>query len=74
MACINGGVFIKVGQYLGALEYLLPQEYVECFKVLHSSAPESPLSDVCRVIQEDLGKQVWCIILVSMLYIYLFFA
>lgn len=51
-------MFIKVGQHLGALDYLLPQEYIETLRVLHSHAPESPLSDVFRVIKEDLQCDV----------------
>ena len=58
MCCINGGAFIKVGQHLGALEYLLPKEYVETMKVLHSDAPQSPKEDLFKVIKEDLGKDV----------------
>ncbi len=58
MCCVNGGVFIKVGQHLGALEYLLPIEYVDTMKVLHSDAPQSPVSDLAKVIEEDLGKPV----------------
>lgn len=52
----NGGAFIKVGQHIGALEYLLPQEYVSTMKVLHSQAPQSPIEDVLQVIKEDLKK------------------
>ena len=59
MCCKNRGVFIKVGQHIGALEYLLPKEYVDIMKVLHSDAPQSPLSEIKRVIKEDLGKEVW---------------
>ncbi|XP_070578441.1 aarF domain-containing protein kinase 1-like [Ptychodera flava] len=58
MCCANGGVFIKVGQHVGALEYLLPAEYVQTMKVLHNDAPQSPLKDMHRVIEEDLGKEV----------------
>ncbi|XP_013398397.1 uncharacterized aarF domain-containing protein kinase 1 [Lingula anatina] len=55
MCCANGGCFIKVGQHVGALDYLLPQEYVETMKVLHSKAPESDIQDLYKVIKEDLG-------------------
>lgn len=58
LANSNKGVFIKVGQHLGALDYLLPQEYIETLRVLHSNAPESSLSDVFRVIKEDLQCDV----------------
>lgn len=56
MCSRNGGLFIKVGQHIGSLSYLLPREYVEMFKVFHSDAPETPLSRMKQVIQEELGK------------------
>ena len=52
----NGGVFIKVGQHIGALDYLLPEEYVSTMKVLHSRAPKMELKDIYAVLHEDLGK------------------
>ena len=33
LCCQNGGVFVKVGQHIGALDYLLPEEYVNTMKV-----------------------------------------
>ena len=56
MCCENGGAFIKVGQHIGALEYLLPPEYVQTFKVLHSRAPQSSLEDLFVVIREEFGR------------------
>jgi len=53
----NGGVFIKVGQHIGALEYLLPEEYVSTMKVLHNRAPEMELKQIYAVIREDLKKE-----------------
>lgn len=52
----NGGCFIKVGQHIGALDYLLPEEYVSTMKVLHSKAPKMDLEDIYTVLQEDLRK------------------
>lgn len=54
----NGGVYIKVGQHLANLDYLIPQEYIEVLSSLFDDAPESSYDDVCRVIQEDLGGNV----------------
>jgi len=54
----NGGCFIKVGQHIGALDYLLPAEYVNTMKVLHQHAPESPLADIKHIIAADLGHSV----------------
>ncbi|XP_018431185.1 PREDICTED: uncharacterized aarF domain-containing protein kinase 1, partial [Nanorana parkeri] len=58
LCCANRGTFIKVGQHLGAMEYLLPPEYTRTLSVLHSQAPPTPLPDVLRVIREELGKEV----------------
>ncbi|KAK0096952.1 hypothetical protein PV326_003754 [Microctonus aethiopoides] len=56
LCCANKGVYIKIGQHIGALDYLLPTEYVTTMKVLHSSAPQSPFNDVLDVLKEDLNK------------------
>ncbi|KAL1131665.1 hypothetical protein AAG570_011278, partial [Ranatra chinensis] len=53
----NKGVFVKVGQHIGTLEYLVPSEYVATMKTLHSQAPYSPLEDVYKVIREELRKE-----------------
>lgn len=58
LCCTNKGVYIKVGQHLAALDYLLPKEYVETLKVLHKDAPSNTLEEVYRVIREDLKKEV----------------
>ena len=58
MCCRNGGCFIKVGQHIGALDYLLPAEYVNTMKVLHQYAPESSIADIKRIIAADLGHTV----------------
>lgn len=60
LCCANRGTFIKVGQHLGALDYLLPEEYTSTLKVLHSQAPQSSMEEVRQVIREDLGKEVPC--------------
>nr|XP_020471382.1 uncharacterized aarF domain-containing protein kinase 1 isoform X2 [Monopterus albus] len=58
LCCANRGTFIKVGQHLGALDYLLPEEYTSTLKVLHSRAPQSSLEEIQQVIREDLGKEL----------------
>lgn len=47
-----------MGQYVGSLDYLLPSEYVQTMKVLHSDAPQSPLVDIQHVIEEELHCKV----------------
>jgi aarF domain-containing kinase len=39
------------------LDYLLPQEYVETMKALHSDAPQSDLHDLLQVVREDLNAE-----------------
>jgi aarF domain-containing kinase len=51
----NGGIYIKLGQHLSALEYILPAEFCEVMAVLQDAAPKSPLQDVEQVIKEELG-------------------
>uniref|UniRef100_A0A146P702 AarF domain-containing protein kinase 1 n=1 Tax=Fundulus heteroclitus TaxID=8078 RepID=A0A146P702_FUNHE len=58
LCCANRGTFIKVGQHLGALDYLLPEEYTSTLKVLHSRAPQSTMEEIQQVIREDLGKEL----------------
>ncbi|CAL9686521.1 unnamed protein product [Knipowitschia caucasica] len=58
LCCANRGTFIKVGQHLGALDYLLPPEYTSTLKVLHSQAPQSSMEEIKQVIKEDLGKEL----------------
>ncbi|XP_074596017.1 aarF domain-containing protein kinase 1-like [Brevipalpus obovatus] len=54
----NGGVFIKVGQHIAAMEYLVPHEYCDVLRVLHDRAPESTMEGVREVIRKDLGREV----------------
>lgn len=58
LICTNKGVYIKVGQHIGSLDYLLPPEYVATMKILHSNAPKNPVEDLYKVIKQDLRKNV----------------
>lgn len=58
LCCTNKGVFIKVGQHIGSLDYLLPKEYVETLKILHSRAPTSSIKDIKKVIKDELNVDV----------------
>uniref|UniRef100_A0A0K8UD15 Putative aarF domain-containing protein kinase 1 n=1 Tax=Bactrocera latifrons TaxID=174628 RepID=A0A0K8UD15_BACLA len=56
LICVNKGVYIKTGQHIGALEYLLPKEFVQTMKILHSNAPQNPVEDLYKVIRQDLKR------------------
>ena len=58
LCCLNRGVYIKVGQHIGALEYLLPIEFVNTMKILHSKAPSNTLEEIYRVIRQELRCDV----------------
>ncbi|GAB5035185.1 abc1 protein at2g40090-like [Nannochloropsis oceanica] len=53
---LNLGCYIKIGQHLSNLDYLLPREVTDTLKVLLNRAPVSSYEDVCAVIKEELGK------------------
>ncbi|KAK6636872.1 hypothetical protein RUM43_010536 [Polyplax serrata] len=57
LCCKNKGVYIKVGQHLASLDYLVPAEYIKVMKVLHSDAPKSSLKSVYKVLREDLKQE-----------------
>lgn len=52
----NRGVYIKIGQHLANLDYLLPIEYIDTLSQLFDDNPITDFDDVCAVIEEDLGK------------------
>lgn len=54
----NKGVYVKVGQHVGALDYLLPNEYVMTMRILHKDAPRNDVKELYKVIKQDLKKEV----------------
>ncbi|XP_039268202.2 aarF domain-containing protein kinase 1-like [Styela clava] len=54
LCCINKGTYIKMGQLLGALDYILPREYTTVLKVFHDDAPKSTLQEIESVVKNDL--------------------
>jgi len=54
----NGGIYIKLGQHMSALEHILPMEYSSTMTVLQDQAPISSMADLSAVIREDLGKEI----------------
>ncbi|ORY38195.1 P-loop containing nucleoside triphosphate hydrolase protein [Rhizoclosmatium globosum] len=54
----NGGVYIKLGQHLNALVYLLPFEYTDTFKVLQDHCPPTSMKDLRPMIKEETGREL----------------
>ena len=46
----NGGVYVKVGQHLANLDYLVPDEYIDILSALFNDASPSTYEEVRQVI------------------------
>lgn len=55
MCAANGGLYIKLGQHIAMLDYVVPAEYRKELSVLLGTTPPSPWESVRRVLKEDLG-------------------
>lgn len=51
----NQGIYIKIGQHLANLDYLLPSEYIDCLQKLFNDNPITPFSTVRRVVEDELS-------------------
>jgi hypothetical protein len=52
------GILDNFHYIVGGLDYLLPREYVNTMKQLHSNAPESKVSELFETIEQDLNCKV----------------
>ncbi|CAN0909724.1 Putative ABC1 protein At2g40090 [Linum grandiflorum] len=54
----NGGIYIKLGQHIGQLEYLVPQEYVQTMREsMLNRCPVSSYDQVREVVKKELGQE-----------------
>ncbi|KAI0225766.1 hypothetical protein L0F63_006956, partial [Massospora cicadina] len=51
----NGGVYIKLGQQLSALGYILPPEWIETFRILHDRCPSTSRAEIDTMLRQDFG-------------------
>lgn len=49
----NGGIYIKLGQHVSAMTYLLPFEWTETMVCLQSECPESTLEELKAMFEHD---------------------
>eukprot|EP01138_Halocafeteria_seosinensis_P000655 gb/GECG01000671.1/.p1 GENE.gb/GECG01000671.1/~~gb/GECG01000671.1/.p1 ORF type:complete len:333 (+),score=26.87 gb/GECG01000671.1/:1-999(+) len=52
---VNRGIYIKLGQHIAQLDYILPSEYVETMKKMLRECPETSWEQVCHVFEHELG-------------------
>ncbi|SCW02564.1 LAFE_0F09230g1_1 [Lachancea fermentati] len=50
----NGGIYIKLGQHIGALTYLLPVEWTDTMIPLQDKCPQSTLEEINDMFRQDL--------------------
>eukprot|EP00605_Chrysophyceae_sp_TOSAG23-4_P000886 GSChrysophyteH1.ASY1.ANO1.977.1 assembled CDS len=55
MCAANRGVYIKIGQHLAMLDYVLPEQYTATLSSLLAQSPRSSWDDVRAVLREDFG-------------------
>ncbi|KAM0429343.1 hypothetical protein ACHAPT_006558 [Fusarium lateritium] len=55
----NGGIFIKLGQHLSAMNYLLPPEWTNTFIPLQDKCPVSSFDLVEAMFRKDTGEELW---------------
>lgn len=51
----NGGLYIKIGQHIALLDYLVPEPYLRALRPLFDCAPRTPYPLVRLTIEEELG-------------------
>ncbi|ODV98634.1 hypothetical protein PACTADRAFT_36543 [Pachysolen tannophilus NRRL Y-2460] len=51
----NGGIYIKLGQHISAMSYLLPPEWTRTMIPLQDNCPESDYEEINNLFIEDLG-------------------
>ncbi|KAI0393266.1 ABC1 family-domain-containing protein [Xylariaceae sp. FL0594] len=54
----NGGIFIKLGQHLSAMTYLLPFEWTSTFIPLQDKCPVSSYESIEEMFRRDTGEEL----------------
>jgi aarF domain-containing kinase len=56
VARAQGGMYVKIGQYLSTLTHILPKEWTETLTALQDRAPSVSWNEIRRVFEDDFGK------------------
>ncbi|CAN3360283.1 ABC1 family protein Mcp2p [Diutina catenulata] len=54
----NGGIYIKLGQHLSALTYLLPKEWTDAMIPLQDQCPRSSMDEINKMFESDMGTTI----------------
>ncbi|KAJ1972154.1 hypothetical protein H4R35_004833 [Dimargaris xerosporica] len=55
---VLGGIYIKLGQHLSAMNYILPREWTSTMTPLQDRCPETSLEDIDQLLRADLGASM----------------
>lgn len=55
---LNGSIYIKLGQHLSSLNYLLPNEWCDTFIPLQDKCPVSSFDSIERMVLNDTGHHL----------------
>jgi aarF domain-containing kinase len=56
MCAANGGLYVKLGQHVAQLDYIVPKAYTRALSRLFQHTIPSSTDDVIRIIEEDTGR------------------
>lgn len=54
----NGGIYIKLGQHISALTYILPPEWTDTMIPLQDQCPQSSREDIENMFKKDMGVKI----------------
>lgn len=54
----NGGIYIKLGQHISALTYLLPKEWTETMIPLQDRCPKSSMDEIKVMFKDEMGVEL----------------
>lgn len=54
----NAGVYIKLGQHIGAMTYMLPPEWTETMIPLQDQCPQSTMEEINEMFKQDLKVDI----------------
>jgi aarF domain-containing kinase len=55
---LHGGIYVKAGQHIASLTFILPNEYTETLSVLQDRAPFHPYNEVEKTFFDDFGMRI----------------
>ncbi|KFH64688.1 atypical/ABC1/ABC1-B protein kinase [Podila verticillata NRRL 6337] len=58
MLRVNGGIYIKLGQHLASLKYLLPDEWTTAMEPLQDRCTPSSIESIQALFLSDLGQPI----------------